>query len=314
MSVGVTLPPTPLYGMLAERVLAKREQSQYAFRQLPGEQHPVEWMAEHRPEGFWYVGPDHLTDMTNKIKYLYQWPYTKGEIALEYLHYISEGHTLRRPNGPDDQIPAPPTFFTGPRYDHCAYVDIRSCYFNLYTPHTLDLLYKPGGFFLPGRIRFLNAEELALDKQVRNSVFGIMRKTGQTQYLNGTYKRTKGKTNFFRYCLVKLVLETLQAVARDCIDRFPVHMWLTDAAILPRQHAEDLIAYLRSEWLLESRIVAQGKSHLLAFGRYDVGGKRSKNIAGRPIALGQSTLRDVDVPALKEIRRLSIENQNTQTA
>lgn len=314
MSIGITLPSTPLYSLLAERILARRENSQYAYQKLEGELHPIEWMNLHKPEGFWYVGPDHLTDMRRKIKYLYQWPYTKGEIALEYLHLITDGKELRRPNGPDENIPAPPVYFTGPRYDHCAYVDISGCYFNLYRPLCLDLLYKSNhgnletqAWYVPGKTPFLYADELGLDKQVRNTVFGIMRKSGQTQYLDGVYKRTKGKTNFFRYCLVKLVMETLQAVANDCISMFPVHMWLTDAAILPYRHAQALMDYLNLEWGLQSRIVAQGQSRLLAFGRYDVGGKQSKNIAGRPIAIGKDTLRSVDVQYLKHLRRETLD-------
>lgn len=310
MSVGITLPDTPLYRMLRQRVRDRQDASPYLYDRLPGEMWPYEWIELHKPKGVVHVGTQSLTVVDEGIKYLRQWPCGYGDIAAEYLRWIAgDENKLRRHNGAASAIPAPPLYFTGPRYDHCAYVDIVGCYFHLYRPLSLDCVYKsPTGsasgqiWYRQGSLLFECADELALSKQVRNTVYGIMRKRVQVVYRDGKYEWQSARTPLYRYCLTQLVMETLQAVAQSCIDRFSVHMWLTDAAILPRNQAQALIDFLRLEWRLDSRIIAQGQSRLLALGRYTVGSKWSANLDGNPIPVKRDSLPDVPSEYLQQLR------------
>ena len=84
------------------------------------------------------MGSYSVTDMTTQTKWLFQWPYTYGEIAREYLSYCADTAkiTLRRQK--ILEVGHAPIYFTGPSSGNYSYVDISACYFSLYKYLTLD--------------------------------------------------------------------------------------------------------------------------------------------------------------------------------
>ena len=306
MSVALMLPNLPLFRRLRRKARDRQDASEFLHVRLPGDMYPHEWVRANKPKGLCYVGPWQVTDMDAKTKYLRSWPVTPGDIGTAYLTEIVAGRKLRRPNGAPVTTPAP-LFFTGPRYDHCAYVDIRSCYFELYRLLSLDCRYHPnsddlGSWYAQGDLFFHDTDELRTSKMVRNSIFGIMRRTDTTIWQNGKWVLRNGATEFYRADLVRCVMDTLQAVAQDCITRFGVHMWLTDAAILPQSRVDELRDYLRLVWHLETSVQASGPSHLLALGRYSVGDKRTLSLDGDPRPLRLDDMPRVDIDYLRQLR------------
>lgn len=305
MTIGIVIPNTDLYQILAANAVNRSKNSGYQRIRLKEE--PREYIRQYPHIGkgkSLIVGAFQITDMKDKIKYLYQWPFTYGELASEYLHYCLQDIEVTRSVG-GSIGPPPPLAFRGSTKGTFAYVDIVACYFSLYRDIAIDTTYTNTGIYIPGSIPFRDTEQLRLSKTLRNTVFGIMRKNSRTRYSNGKYKSTNERSEFYRPMIVNYVLSTTQAIAQEAWSMFPIQQWLTDAAIINMSYSQDLIDYLKEDWCLDAKIEAYGSSHSMGLGRYKVGAKASSHYSNLPY-LGNGPLEvfpKVPISTLKEIRR-----------
>ena len=274
-SEGIVIPPTPLYELLAARLFNRFRESEYQRVRITEE--PIEWIKRMNPKHCsLIVGSKQITDTTNKVKYLYQWPFSFGELAAEYLDYCLEDSELKPLGGSPG--PKAPVAFRGPTKGNFAYVDIKACYFTLYSVLSLDFEYSSSYVDL-GTIPFKDTDQLALSKPLRNTVFGMSRKASRTRYKNGTYNRTKERSHYYRPMISNYVLSTMQAVAQEAWSLFPIQQWLTDAAVIPTSYAPELMEYLSEEWNLTSEIQAHGPAYSFAAGVYKIGPKTTSSLA-----------------------------------
>lgn len=268
---------------------------------------PIHWIRENRPTGNLIVGSHHITDAQNKVKYIQydQWPVTGGEIANKYLELITEDKTIRRQQ-PRTTAP-PPMQYVGPKRGLMVYVDIVACYFSLYRQATLDMAYT-ANFVGLGDVPFLWDDELALHKLTRNTVYGIMRKKGRDRYKaevpgKGMWHRSNERGPWYAPGLIAYVMDTIQAVAQDCVAKFPIYSWLTDAAIIDYKAAGELIEYLADEWQLRARRVVSGQGFVYNLGRYWIDGKKGGSDLARLTPQASDNFVPVNIDRLKEIRR-----------
>ena len=305
--LGITLPPTPLWTELENRLQWQIANSEY--ERVPIDVEPLRFVTGQlkKTNHHLVLGSFHVTDKTDKIKYLSQWPYTYGEIATEYIALCEEtaGQFLRWE--PVIENGKSVIYFTGPRRGNYAYVDITSCYFSLYSAATFDLRYnRQTSTVSLGRVPLIATSQLRLHKTIRNMIFGIMRKARGVEYLTDKgYTSTDAHSRYYKPDLTAYVLDTVQAIAQEAKQRFHLHMWLTDAAILPMSEAQDFQRFLREEWSLNSEIKYQGPSSLFSSNCFQVGQHVTEQLKGFTIQKGSpiNTMEPVNVPALKFYRR-----------
>lgn len=310
MAIGISLPDNNLYNLLADRTIERLERGTYTRNRIPGKGSisvPVfthQYLTRYR-DNYVACGGFSISDITTQTKYLSQWPYTYGEIAREYLTYCEEQSGINLKPQRSFSMGHAPIYFTGPSKGLYAYVDITSCYFSLYKPLTLDCKFH-GSSIAQGQIPFIRTAELNQNKAIRNTVFGIMAKrymlVAQHKYLTPR----DNHSTLFRPAIGAYVYQTTQAVAKESISNFDIHMWLTDAAILPYKEAEQFQQFLRTEWLLDSKIEAWGSSSILATAVYKVGEKMSKDFTRSvPQKRGKcnTLMQGIDIPSLKKSRQ-----------
>ncbi len=306
-SEGIVLPPTDFYQMLSANLVNRYKASD--FERIRISMEPIDWIAQNKPRNCsLIVGSKQITDTTNKVKYMYQWPFSYGELAVEYLNHClidSEQKPLGGSPGPKA-----PVAFRGPTKGNFAYVDIKACYFSLYRYVNLDLSYCDS-YFDSGSIPFQDTSDLALCKPLRNTLFGILRKASRTRYKNGRYTRTNERSQYYRPMISNYVLSTMQAVAQESWRLFPVQQWLTDAAIIPSSYAPELIEYLAEEWRLDARVQARGPAYSFAAGVYKIGQKVTSNLLALSFQSGNTTtFEPVPISMLRELRREVTDGKN----
>lgn len=302
---GVSLPPVPLYDILTERVIDKVSRVEFRREQRTRVPGWVNQYATEHNEHYIIAGTNSITDMTTKTKYLSQWPFTYGEIAREYMELCQDESGIRLQRQKLTQRAWAPVYFVGPSTGTYAYVDIRGAYYNLYRHLTLDSSYRQPEVAL-GSIPFISIKEFGLSKPIRNLFFGIMCKRKSDVFRNGNFDMVRSNFPSSRPDVTTYVFHTIQAIAQEAISLFKIHMWLTDAAILPASEADAFIRYLAEEWFLDSRIVAEGTSSLLATGCYQVGEKLSRNFTANVAHKGAACnllMPKIDVQGLKEVRK-----------
>jgi hypothetical protein len=303
--IGITLPPNKLYDTLKVNLFERLAKSKY--QRQPIKTWPAIFVADYvrdNPMHTLSIGSFSVTDLTTRTKYLFQWPYTYGEIAREYLAYCANQANIKLRQQKTVEVGCAPVYFTGPRRGNYAYVDISACYFSLYKYLTLDANYTAPEISL-GRAPFLDLDNFGQSKTIRNMAFGMMNKRRMTVFTKERYNETPSRSEYYRPDIAAYVLQTTQAVAQDSINNFPIHMWLTDAAILPSEQATEFIYFLWKEWHLQSRIVAQGSSHLLATARYKVGEKMTRDYTKQTAQKAGKChllMPKIDVKSLKETR------------
>lgn len=306
-SEGIILPPTPLYETLAARLINRHKASDYQRVRIDKE--PIDWIKVNNPRNCsLIVGAKQITDSTNKVKYLYQWPFTFGELAAEYLDYCLEDSEPRISGGSPG--PKAPVAFRGPTKGNFAYVDIKACYFSLYSFLNLDTEFGPS-YWSFGSTPFLSTTELGLSKRLRNTIFGMVRKAARTRYKNGVYTRTNERSQYYRPMISNYVLSTMQAIAQEAWSLFPIQQWLTDAAILPTVYAPELIEYLWDEWRLVAETQAHGPAYSFATGAYKIGQKVTSNLMELPFTSDRlNTFEPVQSQFLKELRKELVQIDN----
>lgn len=313
MAIGITIPPTPLWDKLIERVEATAQASNYLRQRIPN--HPIIYLHNELAESDhqFSLGSFHITDHTDNVKYLYQWPYTWGEFIFDYLLLCEEEsgkkfNWIPHSNEKSQSV----IYFTGASSGLYTYVDITSCYYSLYRSLPLDSRYFRNKTKLAvGEIWLASPDEFGLHKQIRNMTFGLMRKDKTMIYKNQKFSTDNKHGRFYRPDIVAYVLDTVQAIATEAKEKFKIHAWLTDAAILPTSQAAAFQDYLITEWHLDSKQKYHGKAWIFSSNCYIVGPHMTAQFtnlsqklrgftphAGNPI----STIIPVNIERLKKYR------------
>lgn len=313
MPQGIVLPPTTLFDELQTRVRESVEISDN--ERLPINTNPVNFLkANFRDSDHTFqLGSYHLLDKTDKVKYLYQWPFTYGEICLEYLRMCEEiaGKQLRWEPALSTNSKAS-IFFDGPSRGLYSYVDITSCYYSIYHTCAINLRYNQRRCIVSqGTIPFYLPGEWGMKKETRNMLFGIMRKSHGLEFRNGHFNNTKMHSKYYKPDIVAYVLDTVQAIAQEAIfiKRFPIHIWLTDAAILKTSEARNFQDFLWNEWGLSSKIKWEGPAALFASNCFQIGSRVTEQLRSFKIYNGApiNTIMPQNVPKLKKYRRLLLD-------
>jgi hypothetical protein len=305
--LGLVVPPVMLWDELTARVQENVERTQ--FERIPISDAPLHYFQEHFQESdhTFNLGTFHITDKTDKIKYLHMWPYTAGEYVHEYLTLCEEltGRQMKWVPTVSDYGKAA-LFFRGPSRGTYAYVDITSCYFSLYRYCAFDARYRRDKCqYSQGNVLLWRPDEYGMHKLIRNMTFGMMRKSKGVAWKNGKYTLSNSHSRYYRPDVTGYVLDTVQAIAQESLQLFDLHMWLTDAAILPIEQAKEFQIYLQTEWSLSSTIKGLGPAGLFSSNCFQVGSLITEQLKGFHIQRGQpiNTLEPVNVPKLKRIRQ-----------
>jgi len=327
MTLGISLPDVPLYKELQRR-LEIRHSGPRAFARVnqcefldmykipdPRVIDPsvlntlimTQYSLAH-PNNYIVYGTASFTDMTTHTKYLAQWPFLASEVANEYIKYICEDANWTPINRKHKlEQSGPPGYFMGYSRGTLAYVDIQSCYFQLYSVGGFDCTYGHGELSEP-TVFFINSEQFGLHKEVRNICFGLFIHTHSNGLKNGSYRRIKQLSPAYQPDLGSYVFDTITAIAQDCITNFPIKAWITDAAILPNKYAQELIDFLYTEWKIIAVLkVSAPDSILYNIYSHKIGDKITQDIKngktphkGIPI---KELPKIVDVQKLKETRK-----------
>ena len=105
--IGITLPPNKLYDTLKVNLFERLAKSKY--QRQPIKTWPAIFVAYYvrdNPMHTLSIGSFSVTDLTTRTKYLFQWPYTYGEIAREYLAYCANQANIK-PQNPKTPKPLP---------------------------------------------------------------------------------------------------------------------------------------------------------------------------------------------------------------
>lgn len=250
----------------------------------------LDWRAAQ--PGRVFLGQHMVTAERARTKYVdprsRYYPFSPGELARLYLDRLRREQTPGQRRiyhvglpGPVERSlwdVKPPLWFQPKRgrEGYFAYVDIRSCYFQLFHALALNLLHNPatGWRTDPAPRLLVPATDWAwlhAEKPVRHAIFGMMQTSRLSWYESGTPRVVEGIGRYSSPGLVGFVLGRVREVAKAAIREFDVRMWLTDAAILPDKDRNRFRLWLEERWGLEASVKARGMGHLYAHGDYIVG-------------------------------------------
>ena len=286
-----------------------------AFERRPHDGPAIMWGVKLAKEGHsLQIGTYQVSDLCCHVKWLSQWPVTTSEIAAAYLRRVKEGHDMPLSYAPVNTQSA--LYFRRPLRFHpdLAYVDISGCYPNLFFPAGLDLHYDGHGHGTVGEVPFKDWPLIMPDKGLRNLLWGNLLSRHNTRAANGQLKVVYVATTAnYRPPLCQYVFDSTHALAKWAIERFDVRCWLTDAAVVPGDQADDLIAALADEWLLQARVKWRGPGTLFALNHRRIGEHRTRVLARHPeeVRIGQpiDRIRNVPVEALMTLRRQLVEGE-----
>jgi hypothetical protein len=318
------LPDTSLWRTLENRLLERIQRAGYTRKFISTTQlgHMGNWYGNRNRTSIIFLGGHSITDTTKKIKYLDQEPYTAGEMAREYASYCADKAEIKltRQRIRTENAFAPLVFYGPVHKGLYAYVDIRACHWSLFQYGWLDLSYSIGEkTFGTGLVPFCDREEFGLQKEVRNTLFGLFQKVDAWTIQYGKPIDRTMITEYYRPDIAAYTLSTLNGIVKDALKHFPIQGWLTDGAILPYAEANGLIQFLKEEWGITAEIDAYGDTQYLSSNCYSVGPRRTKQFLkslhakeyGDPC---KTLMPKTDVKYLKETRKwllhLSESSQN----
>lgn len=231
-------------------------------------------------------------DSNRKLLDEHLWPIAPWEVAGPYLNEVHrQGKPLkgmgawRVPWTKDSlrwlKMPPPNYFRKVVSHHDLVYVDLDAAYFSLYKSTTLDMGFDPGRHSHTGRLPWLDLENLALDKLVRNAIIGIVRSTSRTEARKGEVmtiptvvgnKELKVKANnMLAPGLWCYITHVLHHIAWDAVHDFGAFMWATDGGILPREKGEAFAVYVKRTWGLDASVRATGPGVVRSLASWSVG-------------------------------------------
>jgi hypothetical protein len=219
---------------------------------------------------------------------------SEADCASQYLRQVIQVYGLPNLEAVPERetvyvnLPILPAYSDGKSHSQqpLAIVDIISAYWSLLRCVPLDTTYLEGTV-TPGRIHFLEQNQMDQCKLVRNSLYGLTRTPTSTKhYRFGHEVQTEWQKPqpFWNPHLSHIIVNTMQAIAIDCLEKFGIYQWITDAAIVPAKRASSLMQYLSETWHLETRLVTEGKGVIKGYGAYDIGSQRIEGQATGPIS------------------------------
>ena len=210
-------------------------------------------------------------------------PFTPGELARTWLKQTAADHQ-RRTLAPtltdqDGMLKIPPALYFTPthgRDGEWVMLDVRACYWTLYSRLPLDSVFR----FRPGRaplfargtvtISDRDRRQVGADKLIRNAAWGILRSSGIRWFLNGKAQQAQAPNRLGTPMVVGAVMAAVHAAAREAIDAGAV-CWLTDAAICRPDRVDAIRDLLRDRWGLDAVVKASGAGRLYGCGDYRIG-------------------------------------------
>lgn len=255
----------------------------------------IETYKDYINSGHWirmsYRGLGSFFDMRNEIKYYNRdicHPFSidrndkpelmlPGEAARHVLmHHYPIGFTQSHQYN-DTRIPAPILFNGASKLDSAIYIDIKSCYCQMYKRLWLDTMYPSLSGTMPlrpiaeffGKYGQYDANKL-FAKKARNAITGLLY-SSRVMFYNGTRyfsKRVFG--NLFNPLVWYTINLALHELANRAIDYGAIYV-ATDGFIFPEKTNYNKFINLL-DWLdLEFRAIS-GKCRILRFGAYSIRG------------------------------------------
>jgi hypothetical protein len=191
------------------------------------------------------------------------WPISNSEVAREYLTHIWEEQKMpeRGRVGFNKQTGNlldyhPPLYMAERTSGDYLYVDIDRAFYQIIAPVTLDLYFNPWREALMlGRVEFLEREWLGTEKNIYRALIGLTRARRIDEFRYGV--RQPSKKTYNRYLAPQLwgyIAFTLNYLAHEAINKFPIYYWHCDGAIIDRAAAPLLMEYLWDRWRLVSSV------------------------------------------------------------
>lgn len=189
-----------------------------------------------------------------------------GAIAAQELKRIG---AKRRPASSDNENYAkPPRYAVPGYYGRCAYIDIKSAYYNIYRRIQWDIT------FLPSKKRVKDGEvelsEIELEtKRAKVAIVGMALSKRGFIWENGqtsTYKRLSG---FYNPQVVWYIWGVLSAIARRARSAGAVY-WNTDGAIARIEDIPAIARVIKASGL-DFSIKAYGRCVVWGVGSYTIG-------------------------------------------
>ncbi len=196
-----------------------------------------------------------------------------NKIGIKKIHYKTDFHTANRLYFP--------YLWRGGFYENCVKIDIKSCFYAIYSRLGIDCKivsdidhekrYIDISAFGKGLIDISNPiiSMLSNYKHIRNSVYGLTRASFYTLlHPSGKHER-----KFFRGRLQNLDLSvSIASLLHFIVYAFKddILYWNIDGGIVKEKVAKKLISFIHSCGL-QCRIEAVGEAHILGLGSYRVG-------------------------------------------
>lgn len=207
------------------------------------------------------------------------WPVAPSELARAYLAANCERRRQSARQRSACRLTLP-WFFTGPARGPLALVDIRACFFSIWSQIPPDSQYLPGTRVRVGRESWRDLEDIADSKVARNALVPIA--------AGGTRKALSDSGS--RLVMTPALAPALQPAISDIVG-FVAHMahahgamlWRVDGGIMRPDDAEILAAELADRFHLRLEIRACTDSGSLEGpNRYTVGTETRDLAPGRP--------------------------------
>lgn len=158
-----------------------------------------------------------------------------------------------------------------------AMVDISSAYWTIHKSVTIDLKFEPGRWILLGRTPYRHTEEVTAYRGMRHAIPGMLAAAEMAEYRYGKRIDYKFPDKLSYPGIIGYTYHVMHAIAREVIDHFDAAMVLTDAYIVPRDRAEELVRFLRERWGVTGVVKARGYGALYEMNVYQIGTYRSRN-------------------------------------
>lgn len=305
------IPDTPLWHAIINE--ANRRINKSPFIRVPLREGVRNFLHLHEHENELMVGAYSIIDNVSKIKYIRFEPFTPTELMSAYLSLCLAGRRMTMYHKKIDiQKQLPVNYFSGPVSGKLAYVDLKWAYWNILWPTAIDMSYDPISQTIEsyGHLHYMYPEEFAQMRIPRLLVHGVFAHRTNAFWIPSRSRLIHRfiPSQLYRPYLVTYILDTMHRIAWEAKQKFTIHQWLTDAAILPENQMEEFRNWLLNEWFMTSRIIAHGDGDSPGKDMYWIGDKKTKHYTSSLKHKPEPVNNVFETnPELKTIRRLLLE-------
>lgn len=257
-----------------------------------------------------FIGGNSVTIMDTKEKLLTydEFPATNGELARVYLKRVWQGsrsiYSGAKASGWEWEAPL---YCSPVRNRNLAYIDVTAAWWQVVSTYRPDDIPLPSGHVVPGELEWPDADELAADKALRHAVVGAMFAHRLRFFRYGAQVDVHAPSPWASPALKRQCMATYHAIAGAIRDRFTLHAWLSDAAVVDACQAEEVCDWLAITWGIRSRVVEVGMGSVWSCTQYMVGQKWTMDFVHETA----TPLRAVERP-LDKIRKVPTEPLRAQ--